>query len=84
MGSMDMSELDWFQDVPKNVRVVRGTVEIPAELVRAVDGHGTPLVKDGCAVWNAVNVPYLPGDMLRWDGLPDNVIVVQQHPRGVQ
>lgn len=81
MGSMDMSHLTWFKDAPENVRVVRDGVQIPCELIQALDDHGTPVIKDGCTVWHVVNVPYLPGDLLNWDRMPDGVSVVQTSPR---
>ncbi|ERB51936.1 hypothetical protein N806_20465 [Rhodococcus sp. P27] len=58
---------------PVNVRLVRDGKEIPAELV--FSGF-----RDGLAVWTAVSVPYLPGDVLRCDELPGRTVIAIGSP----
>lgn len=53
--------------------MVRDGKEIPAELV--FSGF-----RDGLAVWTAVSVPYLPGDVLRCDELPGRTVIAIGSP----
>lgn len=59
---------------PTRVRLLRGGVEIPVELL--FDG----IRADGRAAWSVVAYPHLPGDELLVEGWPERCVIAQHSP----
>jgi hypothetical protein len=64
-------------EAPTGVVVVRGSVEMPADLVY------TGIDAEGQHVYEVANVSYRPGDRVQYDDLPEKTSIVFKCPNGV-